>query len=70
MIDKKIKFYAFGRVHHQDDTNPIELIAEADTEESISTCISQQMNLNFPPQNIFVIRGQRLEVSVKSVLLS
>ena len=67
MTDAPIKFYIFGRVQHQDDTNPIEMLGDATTEEKASNLISRIKNRSFPPENIFVIKGQRLDVSIKSV---
>jgi len=70
MTDTPIKFYILGRVHHQDDTNPIELLGNAITEKEASDLISVMKNRSFPPENIYVIEGRRREVSVKSVLFS
>ncbi len=56
MTEEK-KFYILGKVFHQDDTSPIELLGEADDEDSLSDRISSLMNQSFPPKNIFVIEG-------------
>lgn len=61
------KFYILGRVFHQDDTNPIELLGDADDENSLSDRISSLMNQSFSPKNIFVIEGVKHEVSISGV---
>ncbi len=61
------KFYILGKVYHQDDTNPIELLGEADTEQEMSDKISLIMNDSFSPKNIFAIEGVKRNISIKSV---
>ena len=66
MTEEK-KFYILGDVFHQDDTNPTELLGEADDENGLSRRISSLMNQSFPPKNIFVIEGVKHEVSISGV---
>jgi hypothetical protein len=66
MTEEK-KFYILGNVFHQDDTNPIELLGDADDENSLSDRISNLMNQSFPPKNIFVIEGVKRKVSISGV---
>ena len=66
MTEEK-KFYILGKVFHQDDTSPTELLDDADTEEKLSTKISDLMNDSFPPKGIFVIEGIRRDVTIKAV---
>lgn len=66
MIEDK-KFYILGKVYHQDDTNPIELLGEGKDEIETSKRISDIMNGSFPPKNIFVIEGIKKKVSIKDV---
>lgn len=47
MTEEK-KFYILGKVFHQDDTSPIELLGEADDENNLSGRISGLMNQSFP----------------------
>ena len=61
------KFYILGNVYHQDDTSPVELLGEAETEKELSDKTSIIMNDSFPPKNIFVIEGVRRNVSIGSV---
>ena len=61
------KFYILGKVFHQDDTSPIELLGEVDDENSLSDRISSLMNQSFPPKNIFVIKGVKHKVSISGV---
>jgi hypothetical protein len=63
------KYYIFGKVHHQDETNAVELLGDAMTTEEASDLISGIMNRNFPPENIFVIEGFKRDVSIKSVII-
>ncbi len=66
MTEEK-KYYIFGKVLHQDDTSPIELLGEATTEDGLSSRISSIMNGSFPPKNLFVIEGVRKEIEIKAV---
>lgn len=66
-MTKDKKFYILGKVFHQDDSDPIELLGEADDENGVSAEISSLMNQSFPPKNIFVIEGIRHEISIKAV---
>lgn len=66
MTEEK-KFYILGKVFHQDDTSPIELLGGADDENSLSDRISSLMNQSFPPKNIFVIEGVKHEISISEV---
>ena len=66
MVEEK-KFYILGKMFHQDDTNPVELLDEADNEKDLSNRISRLMNESFPPKNIFVIEGVKRKVSIKEV---
>lgn len=61
------KFYILGKVCHQDDTSPVELLGEADTEKELSDKTSSIMNDSFPPKNIFVIEGVRRNVSIGTI---
>lgn len=64
------KFYILGKVHHQDDTSPVELLGEADMEKELSDKVSIIMNDSFPPKNIFVIEGVRRNVSIGSICIN
>ena len=66
MTEEK-KFYILGKVSHQDDTSPIELLGDADDGNNLSDKISNLMNQNFPPKNIFVIEGVKHEISISGV---
>ena len=66
MTEEK-KFYVFGKVHRQDDTSPIELLGDEETIEKASDLISNIMNRNFSPTNMFVIEGVKREISIKGV---
>ena len=66
MIEEK-KFFILGKVYHQDDTNPVELLGDAPTESAASDLISDIMNRSFPPVNIFVIEGVLRKISIKGV---
>lgn len=68
MTEEK-KFYILGKVFHQDDTSPIELLGEADDENNLSGRISGLMNQSFPPKNIFVIEGVKREVAISGVAI-
>ncbi len=68
MTEKK-KFFILGKVFHQDDTNPIELLSERDDEVAVSKEVSRLMNENFPPKNIFIIEGVRRDIHIKDVSL-
>jgi len=68
MTEEK-KYYILGKVFHQDDTSPIELLGEATTENGLSNRISNIMNGSFPPGNLFVIEGVRKEIEIKEVKL-
>lgn len=61
------KFYILGKVCHQDDTCPVELLGEAGTEKELSDKTASIMNDSFPPKNIFVIEGVKRNISVGSV---
>lgn len=54
-------------LYYQDDTSPVELLGEADTEKELSDKTSNIMNDCFPPKNIFVIEGIRRDISIGSV---
>ncbi len=66
-MSEEKKFYILGKVFHQDDTNPIELLGDVDDENSLSDRISSLMNQSFPPKNIFVIEGIKRNVSISGV---
>lgn len=66
MTEEK-KFYILGKVFHQDDTSPIELLGDVDDENSLSDRISSLMNQSFPPKNIFVIEGVKRNISISGV---
>ena len=66
MTEEK-KFYVLGKVYHQDDTSPVELLGDAETESAASDLISRIMNESFAPKNIFVIEGVKKEISIKGV---
>jgi hypothetical protein len=66
MTEEK-KFYILGKVFHQDDTYPIELLGEEDNEKSLSDRISSLMNQSFLPKNIFVIEGIKHDISISGV---
>ena len=68
MTEEK-KFYVLGKVYHQDDTNPVELLGEAMTKDEASVLVSSIMNRSFGATNIFVVEGVRREVSIKAVNL-
>jgi hypothetical protein len=61
------KFYVLGKVHHQDDTSPIELFGDAETIEKASDLVSNIMNRSFSPTNLFVIEGVKRDISIKGV---
>lgn len=67
MMSEKTKFYILGKVFHQDDTSPIELLGESESEDELSQKVSRIMNGSFPPENIFVIEGIKRKVSIKAV---
>lgn len=64
---EETKFYILGKVFHQDDTSPIELLGDANTIKGASDRISGIMNQSFPPENIFVIEGVKRMVNIKNV---
>lgn len=66
MTEEK-RFYVLGKVSHQDDTSPIELLGDKAKEEELSDLISRILNDSFPPKNIFVIEGVRREIKIKGV---
>lgn len=66
-MTKDNKFFILGNVFHQDDTNPVELLCEKDTEKEMSDAVSNLMNGSFPPKNVFVIEGVKRKVFIKSV---
>jgi hypothetical protein len=66
MTEEK-KFYVLGKVCHQDDTSPVELLGDAETEPATSDLISRLMNGSFPPKSIFVIEGVKKKISIKGV---
>jgi hypothetical protein len=66
-MEEKKKFYILGEVFHQDDTSPIELLGDEDTEKGVSDSISDMMNESFPPKGIFVIEGVKRKVNIKDV---
>lgn len=68
MVEEKI-YYILGKVFHQDDTSPMELLGDAGTTSDASDRISNIMNQSFPPKNIFVIEGIKREINIKSVLI-
>jgi len=63
------KYYILGKVYHQDDTSPIELLGDATTIQEASDLISAMMNTSFPPENIFVIEGVKKDIRIKEVLI-
>lgn len=67
MMTEEKKFFILGKVFHQDDTSPIELLSERDDEEGTSKEISRIMNNSFPPKDIFVIEGIKRNISIKEV---
>ncbi len=64
---KDTRFYVLGKVQHQDDTSPVELLGDAATESEVSSFISGIMNRSFPPENMFVIEGVKREIEMKDV---
>lgn len=68
MTEEK-KFYVLGKVHHQDDTSPIELLGDEETIEKASDLVSNIMNRSFSPTNIFVVEGVKRKISIKGVYI-
>jgi hypothetical protein len=66
MTEEK-KFYVLGKVHHQDDTSPIELLGDTETIEKASDLVSDIMNRSFSPINMFIIEGVKRKISIKGV---
>jgi len=63
------KYFILGKVHHQDDTSPVELLGEATTEKELSDRTSSIMNDSFPPKNIFIIEGVKRDIEIKGISL-
>lgn len=68
MTEEK-KYFILGKVSHQDDTSPVELLWEATTEKDLSIRLSYILNESFPPKNIFVIEGVKRDIEIKGVSL-
>jgi hypothetical protein len=61
------RYYVLGKVYYQDETSRVELLGDEETLEKASDLISDIMNRNFRPENIFVIEGVKKNISIKSV---
>jgi hypothetical protein len=68
-MEKGKRYYILGKVHHQDDTDPVELLGDEETIEKASDLISDIMNRSFRPTNMFVIEGVKKEILVKGVMI-
>lgn len=66
MVEEK-RFYILGKVSHQDDTSPIELLGDAADAQDASKRISGIMNQSFPPKGIFVIEGIKRKIGIKEI---
>lgn len=64
------KYYILGKVHHQDDTSPIELLGDTKTIPEMSKIVSNMMNSGFPPKNIFVVEGVKKDIAIKQVSIT